>query len=272
MKNKEEIFKLLRESVETPQESFAVEEMISKIENELPPVITVSETKKIFNGYSFYKNKKGRFICTISLHRFLWMYLNGEISEGYDIHHKDFDKDNNSIDNLQILTKDEHNKIHLSHKLKKAPEKKTKFICKICGNEYEAVNRGNNNYCSQMCKKIAERTRATEIKICEICGKKFSTSDDARFCSPKCIGEYLKRQEAKTCPICGKTFSDVISKHRKYCSLECANTALRKREIRICIHCGKKFSALISRNQKFCSRECFYNHRKIQISPAAPVL
>lgn len=263
MKDKEEIFKLLRESVETPQESLAVEEMIQKIEGNLPPIETVSDTKKIFNGYSFYKNKKGRFTCTISLHRFLWMYLNGEIPEGYDVHHKDFNKDNNSIDNLQLLTKDEHAKIHLAHKIKKKHDKKMKFICQICGNEYESVNRGNNTYCSQTCKKIAERNRESKLKICQICGKEFLTSDDARFCSKKCVGTFLNRHEEKTCPICGKTFSDVVSKHRKYCSPECANSALRKREIRTCIHCGKEFSTQISRNQKFCSRECFYSHRKI---------
>jgi hypothetical protein len=30
----------------------------------------------------------------------------------YIIHHKDLNKKNNSIDNLQIVTKEEHNKIH----------------------------------------------------------------------------------------------------------------------------------------------------------------
>lgn len=262
MKNKEEIFKLLRESVETPQESLAVEEMIKKVEGNLPPVETVNDTKKIFNGYKFYKNKKGRFLCTISLHRFLWMYLNGEIPDDCDIHHKDFNKDNNSVDNLQLLTKEEHKKIHLAHKVKRKPEKKSKFICTVCGREYKAVNRGNNTYCSTECKKVAERTRTAEIKICEVCGKEFSTSEDAKFCSKKCLGEYFKRQEVKTCPICGKTFSDVVSKHRKHCSPECAAKAMQKRETRTCLHCGKKFSVQVSRTQKFCSRECFYQFKR----------
>lgn len=94
--------------------------------------------------------------------------------------------------------------------------------------EYEAANRSNNTYCSAKCKKIAERTRAVEIKTCEVCGK---------------------------------IFSDVVSKHRKHCSPECAAAALKRREIRACLHCGKEFSAQINRTQKFCSRECFYKHR-----------
>ncbi|MBT96719.1 hypothetical protein CMI49_01320 [Candidatus Pacearchaeota archaeon] len=32
--------------------------------------------------------------------------------EGYDIHHKDRDKDNKAVDNLDIVTRDEHKQIH----------------------------------------------------------------------------------------------------------------------------------------------------------------
>lgn len=263
MKHKEKIFELLRSFAETPQELAAVEEMITKVEQKMLPIETVSDTKKVFNGFNFYKNKKSRYTCTITLHRFLWQFYNGKIPEGYDIHHKDFDKENNVISNLELVTKDDHKKIHLSHKTKKVPEKKQKFICKVCGKEYESVNRINNTYCSAKCKKTAKRVRATKIKICKVCGKEFSTRDDAEICSKKCLGKFLNRQEIKICPVCGKTFSDVVSKHRKHCSPECAAAALRKREIRTCIHCGKEFSTLTSRTQKFCSRECFYKHRKI---------
>lgn len=205
MKDKEKLFKLLRESVETPQESFAVEEMIRKVEGIMPAIEIVSDTQKKFAGFKFYKNTGKSFCCTISFHRFVWQYFNGEIPEGYDVHHRDFNH-NNDIANLELVTNDEHKQIHLARKAKRQPEKKSKFICEQCGCEYENVNRGNNAYCFAEYKKIAERTRATEVKICEVCGKAFSTSDDAKFCSRKCIGEFLKRQETKTCPVCGKIF------------------------------------------------------------------
>ena len=262
MKDKEKLFKLLRESVETPQESFAVEEMISKVERIMPHIEDVSETQKKFAGYKFYKNKSGNFCCTISIHRFVWTYFNGEIPEDYDVHHRDFNHNNNDIANLELVTKDEHKKIHAEIKSKRKPDKKSKFTCAVCGREYEAVSRGNNTYCSAKCKKIAERERAAETKICEVCSKEFSTSDDARFCSKKCLGEYLKKQEVKTCPVCGKTFSALISQNKKHCSPECAAESLRKRETRKCLHCSKEFSTQERRTQKFCSRQCFYEHRR----------
>ena len=262
MKHKEKIFKLLKDCAETPQEILAVDEMISKVENKILPIETVNDTKKIFNDFNFYKNKKGRYTCTITLHRFIWQFYNGKIPDGYDIHHSDFNKENNDISNLELITKEEHKKIHSLHKIPKTSEKKIKFICKVCGKDYESVNRGNNNYCSPKCKKIAEKIRTAETKICEICGKEFSTSDNARFCSKKCVGKFLNRHEEKVCPVCGKIFSDVVSKHRKHCSPECAAKALMKRESRICLNCGKDFSAHSNGSQKFCSEDCFYKFRQ----------
>lgn len=259
MKHREKLFKLLRECVETPQESFAVEEMIRKVNGDMLPIETVSETRTKCNGFTFHKNNHGRFVGSIGLHRFVWTYFNGEIPDGYEIHHRDFNHDNNDIANLELVTKDEHKRIHAERKI---AHKKSAFTCAVCGKEFQAVNRGNNAYCSATCKKVAERARVVEIKTCAVCGKQFSTSDDARFCSRKCIGEVLKCQEVKTCPVCGKIFSDVVSKRRKHCSPECAAEALRRREMRTCLHCGKEFSAQVRRTQKFCSRQCFYEHRR----------
>ncbi|MBR0061450.1 MAG: HNH endonuclease [Selenomonadaceae bacterium] len=262
MKHREKLFKLLRECVETPQESFAVEEMIRKVSGDMLPIETVSEMRTKCNGLKFYKNAGKNFCCTISIHRFVWTYFNGEIPDGCEIHHRDFNHDNNDIANLELVTKDEHKRIHAAIKSTRKPGKKSTFVCAVCGKEFQAVNRGNNAYCSATCKKVAERARNAEIRKCTVCGKQFSTSDDARFCSRKCIGEVLKCQEVKTCPVCGKIFSDVVSKRRKHCSPECAAEALRRREMRTCLHCGKEFSAQVRRTQKFCSRQCFYEHRR----------
>lgn len=48
-------------------------------------------------------------------HREKWSYYNGNIPEGYVIHHKDGNKLNNSVDNLEALSDFEHRSIHSSH-------------------------------------------------------------------------------------------------------------------------------------------------------------
>lgn len=48
-----------------------------------------------------------------TIHRMVWEYYNGNVPEGYVIHHKDENKLNNSIDNLQLLTRKEHKIFHM---------------------------------------------------------------------------------------------------------------------------------------------------------------
>ena len=260
MKDKEKIFKLLREAVETPQESFAVEEMISKIEKTMPPIEVVDNNNVKCSGLRFSRNKKSkRFVCTVSIYRFIWTYFNGEIPEGYEIHHRDLNHENNDISNLQLLPKTEHRRLHKPVNEENEAKKNAKHYCAVCGKEFKN-RRGQLVYCSAKCRRTAEKIRATKTKVCEDCGKEFSTTSDARFCSQKCIGESLKKRETKICPICGKTFSGRLVHNRKYCSRECANESYKKHVTRTCLNCGKEFSIGVSRNQKFCCRECFYEY------------
>lgn len=48
-------------------------------------------------------------------HRLIWMVANGcDIPEGYDVHHIDGNKLNNSINNLELVNRFEHNSYHKS--------------------------------------------------------------------------------------------------------------------------------------------------------------
>jgi len=70
----------------------------------------------IVDGLKFTINRDGYFECTtidrLMLHNYVWENKNGKIPNGYEIHHIDFNKVNNSIDNLQLVTPSEHTKIH----------------------------------------------------------------------------------------------------------------------------------------------------------------
>lgn len=45
-----------------------------------------------------------------------WNTWKGIIPEGYEIHHKDFNRLNDHIDNLACIPKDEHEKLHREKK------------------------------------------------------------------------------------------------------------------------------------------------------------
>jgi len=53
-----------------------------------------------------YMNKK------FYIHRLVWQYHNGPILDGFDIHHKDENKHNNNIDNLELIEKRKHKSSH----------------------------------------------------------------------------------------------------------------------------------------------------------------
>lgn len=45
-------------------------------------------------------------------HDVIWEAANGPIPKGYDVHHKDEDKLNNDMDNLELLKKVDHKRVH----------------------------------------------------------------------------------------------------------------------------------------------------------------
>ena len=176
-----------------------------------------------FNGYKFTKDDKTGYYLSSNingkryrLHRYIWEYYNGEIPKGYHIHHKDHNKDNNELENLELLTKEEHRIRHSLempqelkdkyrknlennarpkaiewHKSKKGREwhkkqyqvslgnrKKHKFICEYCNQEYETYKQQKNRFCSQKCKSAYRRESGADNieRICVSCNKPFMTN------------------------------------------------------------------------------------------------
>lgn len=60
-------------------------------------------------GYKIITNKEG---IRVSEHRQVWEDTNGKIPKWFSVHHKDMDKLNNKIENLELLDFSEHLKKH----------------------------------------------------------------------------------------------------------------------------------------------------------------
>ncbi len=61
-------------------------------------------------------NRQTRY--NILAHRFIWIVANGDISNGYELNHKNGIKDDNRLENLEIATRQENN-LHKCRVLKK---------------------------------------------------------------------------------------------------------------------------------------------------------
>ena len=70
-----------------------------------------------FEGFGVYSDSKG-YPCiwldgrSVRIHVFLWERVNGPKPLRHVIHHKDHDKSNYSLANLQLVTESDHRRIH----------------------------------------------------------------------------------------------------------------------------------------------------------------
>lgn len=73
--------------------------------------------KELFMGKPIRYDKKGYAVITKDgtskkCHAIVWENANGPKPKGYDIHHIDENKRNFSLNNLQLLSKSDHQRIH----------------------------------------------------------------------------------------------------------------------------------------------------------------
>jgi hypothetical protein len=69
-------------------------------------------------------------------HQRIWKRANGSIPNGYEIHHKDENKENNSLANLELLTFSDHRRIHRGQRL---TDGKWFKKCKVCDEWLEST-------------------------------------------------------------------------------------------------------------------------------------
>lgn len=188
-----------------------------------------------FNGIKFTRDDKTGYYRNSTLrkrmHRYVWEYYNGSIPEGYHIHHKDKDKSNNDISNLEAIPFSAHAKIHNTEK---AQLRYGEMVVNLIENaQPKAVEWHKSEEGRQWHKEQYERTKhklhPEQTMVCEMCGKEYvgKVSTENRFCSNKCRAAWRRKSgadnETRICACCGAEF--ITNKYTKVqtCSRACAN-------------------------------------------------
>lgn len=196
--------------------------------------ISEDEMQIFYRGvkYNWFNNyyRRHHFSKEIpsNLHRAVWIDHFGPIPDGYHIHHKDGNRRNNHIENLQMLDQF----THLSRSAKKGgwvgSEENLKHLVDIRDKtkKWHASEEGLKWH-----REHGIRTwenRKTITNICEHCGKKYEAwfADTSKYCHNNCKSKARRKSgvdnENRQCSICQKYFVIDRYKKTKTCSRSCA--------------------------------------------------
>lgn len=190
-----------------------------------------------YDGRKWTENKSGYFNVTQKslsgkkwLHQYVYEKEQEEIPKGYHVHHKDNDKRNNQIDNLILLSQEEHSKMHGEYKISN-PErykKQCEHLDRIRPDHVWPTDPVKYEEHRKALAKAMKNIKPVEY-TCQNCGKTFESVPNgvSRFCTNKCKSAYRRKSGVdnvdRICIVCGEVFS--INKHTKTetCNRSCAN-------------------------------------------------
>ena len=192
----------------------------------------ITEKKQRFLGEDyylcgFYFQRNGK-----RLHRAVYEYYKGKIPQGFHVHHIDGDRTNNGIENLELLQKGDHSRLHMQQPERKKDAQRAIKIAIEAAKAWHGSQAGyewhRKHY--EQCK---DKLHTKKIFTCECCGKEFEAEDVGtnKFCSKNCKAMHRRRSgvdnETRICVVCGAEF--IVNKYikTKCCSRTCGG-ALRR--------------------------------------------
>lgn len=189
-------------------------------------------------------------------HRLIYEQLTGtKIPKGYVIHHKDFNGMNNSINNLQMMTKEDHDTFHdisgdknpvrrmPSCNWMNDPEKQKKLRTKRKGIPLSDTTK------KRISKKINELNTNEKHRQKHVDGIRKTRSEKSKEWNEKMIFTRLKKRKEK--------LESLVNDFQNQTDLKCFFDGHDIRVVKHCEICGKEFTPLFSmREQACCSHEC----------------
>lgn len=196
-----------------------------------------------FNGVRYYKKPGGYYKSDYVrhggryMHRVVWEFHNGPIPENMVVHHKDHDRSNNDIGNLELLSASEHAKYHMAERtegdpvwwaagLDKAREAAARW-------HRDAPNDPKKRAIMSAAAKKSWHGREKLEYVCTYCGKtflRFRGTNKRGYCSPACqtAARVASGVDDKTrqCVVCGSDFRANKYKVQTTCSASCRHIRL----------------------------------------------
>ncbi|HET6457263.1 MAG TPA: HNH endonuclease signature motif containing protein [Nitrosopumilaceae archaeon] len=185
----------------------------------------------------FYQDKKTKYwISTdyprIRAHRWVWVNIHGNIPKGYHIHHKNEDRSDNTIENLELIEQSRHFRHHYNDEKREWSRKWTDNIRPLT-KAWHASEEGRAWHKLHAIKSNFGKGEYFDY-FCKLCSKEYKSrlkgTDRTLFCSNKCKSGW-RRKEGKDnieieCRTCKNIF--VKNKYSKqiFCHKKCISKAI----------------------------------------------
>ena len=157
---------------------------------------------QVIDDVKFYETKQGYLLGQFNkkpkrMHIFVWEKYNGKVPNGYYVHHIDGNKNNNSIENLILMTPHEHNLHHLEVEPKRVEQSKANIeLARIEAIRWHKSVDGRKWHKEQWQNTIGNKLEKTVEKQCEVCGNTYFVNpmcaNRARFCGNNCKARALR--------------------------------------------------------------------------------
>jgi hypothetical protein len=185
--------------------------------------VIMSKEVRIYFGKKFYQQKDGYWanMMPIQAHRWVWINHYGSIPKGMDIHHKDGNKSNNEIENLEMLSRSDHLKRHWQEG--RFDLEKRRIQLKEA-RKWLQTEEGRKKQ-SEISKKSWRKRKRVIVK-CLDCGEERETTQSwSKFCNYKCEKRYRRKKGVDkveaNCALCYKQFLKDKYSPQKFCSISC---------------------------------------------------
>jgi len=191
----------------------------------------MAEKYQWYNGIRFTRDDETGYYLNSTIHKrmhvYVWECIHGNIPKGYEVHHKDLDRSNNTIENLQLLTSHEHKLIHaemLTDEQREWRRNNLAINARPKASEWHKSEEGRAWHKEHM-KNCQESLHRRIEKPCINCGKVFLGEIKSKYCCNNCKSAYRRKQSVDlieaTCVVCGKSFMTSKYVMAQCCSRSC---------------------------------------------------